>query len=154
MALWLVGIALACREPNPAWRGAAGNSATSGTASASASSSPSASSTDPTTNGSGCNGTAEICAEPTPICGPAGCQAGTEGDACDDDDDCASGHACVGGTCYDGSTGDPCENDEACASLLCGPSDQCQDGVEGDPCDGNGNCNPQHSCEEDVCVEK
>ncbi|MDJ0866129.1 MAG: hypothetical protein QNK03_08480 [Myxococcota bacterium] len=72
--------------------------------------------------------TAGACGGATPLCGPSGCQAGSEGDPCltahipsTTTGDCAaSSPFCVNGACQDGSTGDPCNGDYDCAAgLVC-----------------------------------
>lgn len=53
------------------------------------------------------------------MCYQGQCQAGEEGDSCDDKLDCSMQGACVGGICYDGSAGDPCGQFSDCESFEC-----------------------------------
>ena len=144
-ALGLVGLLLVvgCRQPNPEYLGPAsasgmdtsGGDSSSGdvpstsTSGGGGESTSTGSATTTTGSGGGSCNSDDQCAQPTPICGPMGCQAGQEGDPCTGAGDCSSALA-----------------------PLCGPDDLCHDGMEGDPCASNGDCESGFTCDADVCT--
>ncbi|MCA9707761.1 MAG: hypothetical protein KDK70_18060 [Myxococcales bacterium] len=63
------------------------------------------------------------------VCGPDGCQQGTEGDPCERDGDCQEPFPFCGplGVCQAGAEGDPCEDEEDCAAGLDCLNNACED---------------------------
>lgn len=150
--LLLVG----CRQPNPEWEGPADGGSDS--------SDPMTTGPDPTmpvdSSGGGFMTEGERCNNDNQcpngwVCGPDGCQQGVEGDPCGGDGDCQAPTNLCGpaDVCQGGADGDPCETDAHCQdpSPLCGPQSTCQDGATGDPCETAGDCAPGVMCTDMLC---
>lgn len=144
-------LAWACRQPNPEWQGRPGED--DGTTAVATTADPTtavATTADPSSTATvgstaateGVDGTATTTAVDDT----------TEGQDCNNDNQCPDGFVCGPMGCQDGSEGDPCTNDMDCLAStgLCGPMG-CQDGNEGDPCDGGFDCAPGVACIEGVC---
>jgi hypothetical protein len=78
------------------------------------------------------------------VCGPMGCQLGEDGDPCDGAGDCQdpTSICTIAGMCQAGSEGDPCAEDTDCMppTGLCGPAMTCQSGEAGQPCNNPNHC--------------
>jgi hypothetical protein len=144
---------VACRQPNPEWKGADEGLATSDTLPSSSDTSDgpmsqTSSPADSATEGEHCNNDNQ-CPDGW-VCGPVGCQQGGDGDPCTGAGDCMPPAGICGptDTCQDGSDGDPCSGDSDCTdpSPLCSPQGTCQDGSDGDPCSDDEDCTSPVFC--------
>lgn len=135
--LWgCVLLLAACRQPNPEWKGADEGLATTGTPDSTGPMNTTmpvadvttAAAPDPTTEGQDCNNDNQ-CPDGW-ICGPMGCQLGGDGDPCDGNGDCAmpTGICGPGGACQAGEAGDPCSSPSHCVNALMCTNDVCGGG--------------------------
>lgn len=132
----------ACRQPNPEWKGAEDGAMGSDTGPA-----PGTSTTEPATTGP---------ATGPATTGPAADSSGevsTEGEPCNNDNQCPEGWVCGPMGCQLGGDGDPCGGNGDCQAPtgLCGPGGTCQGGEEGDPCSSANHCAAMLTCTNDVC---
>jgi hypothetical protein len=144
-----------CRQPNPEWQGPAGGDAadtvTDPDTEPGNMSMPDGSKVD--TEGQNCNNDNQ-CPDDW-VCGPMGCQLGVEGDPCDGDGDCQDPTpiCTVAGFCQDGNEGDPCDEPTDCAmpTGLCGPAMTCQSGEAGQACNNPNHCATGLTCTDGIC---
>lgn len=148
-----------CRQPNPEWEGPdGGDGTTTGTEPTAGQSMDVTTVTtapvDPSTEGDNCQNENQ-CPDGW-VCGPMGCQRGEDGDPCDADGDCQAPTGVCGpeGTCQAGAAGDPCSENGHCGmeASICGPNQTCQAGVAGDPCGEPGHCADGLMCTDGVCA--
>jgi hypothetical protein len=160
----------ACRQPNPEWKGADEGAMTSDsppettspeTTSPATTMDPPAttmeppadSSGEPSTEGEPCNNDQQCPAGW--VCGPMGCQRGEGGDPCTSSGDCQAPTGICGpaDTCQAGAAGDPCGDNNDCLAPtgICGPNSTCQAGETGDPCSSPSHCVGGLMCMDDVC---
>jgi hypothetical protein len=89
------------------------------------------------------------------ICGPMGCQRGMDGDPCEENGDCQDPTpiCAIAGICQDGNEGDPCAEDTDCGAPtgLCGPAMTCQSGEAGQACNNPNHCAAGLTCTDGIC---
>jgi hypothetical protein len=145
-----------CRQPNPDWEGPADadvGSTVDPDAGSSTSSPPADVSDAPEvmTEGERCQNDNQ-CPDPW-VCGPMGCQLGGDGDPCDGDGDCQA--VCnAQDVCQAGAAGDPCADSGDCVAPtgICGPEMVCQSGEAGQPCMTGNHCAAGLMCTDGLCA--
>jgi hypothetical protein len=89
------------------------------------------------------------------VCGPMGCQLGGDGDPCSGNGDCQAATAICGpeGMCQAGAADDPCTETTHCMppTDLCGPAMTCQSGEAGQACNNPNQCATGLMCTDGVC---
>jgi len=125
-----------CRQPNPEWKGADEGSTTTGGLGTSTGSVDATSTTMPV---------ADVTTAPDPT---------TEGQDCNNDNQCPDGWVCGPMGCQLGGDGDPCNGAGDCQepTSICGPMDTCQAGAAGDPCASPNQCAAGLMCTDGVCA--
>lgn len=151
----------ACRQPNPEWKGA-DDGASDSLPEPNTTTSPEPTTMEPpadtadeiSTEGEPCNNDNQ-CPDGW-VCGPMGCQLGEDGDPCGGNGDCQAPTGICGpeDTCQGGAAGDPCGDDSDCMAPtgVCGPNATCQTGEAGDPCSSPNHCAAMVTCTNDVCT--
>jgi formylglycine-generating enzyme required for sulfatase activity len=91
-----------------------------------------------------------------PFCAPDGlCRDGSWGDACAGDDQCLGGLVCGPSACQAGHEGEECNDASDCAggSPFCTPEGICRDGNPGDPCVSAETCQDHILWGAGLCVQ-
>ena len=104
-----------------------------------------------------CNDTND-CTGVDDICNgvPGVCTDRAEGDPCEGDGECTGVLYCANSVCQDGSQGDFCDQTEDCQdgdNLCDGAPSTCRERVEGDACTGDTQCTGALHCASSVCQD-